>query len=277
MVSQDIAQTRAEWDRIAPGYDRTNTRTQMALGAEALRRAGLSPGMRFLDVASGSGALSVPAARIGASVVAVDLSPVMLTLLQERAHREGLAIETQVMDGHALAIDDDSFDVAGSQFGVMLFPDMPRGVHELARVARRGGRVLMVAYGDPHAIDFLTFLIRGIQAVRPDFTGPPADPVPLPFQLQDPARLHRELVDAGLTEVTVSTVTEATEFQDGAELWDWVIWSNPIAPALIDGLELTSVEREAVIDRLETLIRARAGGSGPATLTNPVHIGIGTK
>jgi len=75
----------------------------------------------------------------------------------------------------------------------------------------------------------------------------------------------------------VNTVTEATEFQDGAELWDWVIWSNPIAPALVDSLELTSVELDAVIDRLDTLIRARAGGTGPATLTNPVHIGIGRK
>jgi len=277
MVSQDIAQTRAEWDRIAPGYDRTNTRTQMALGAEALRRAGLSPGMRFLDVACGSGALSIPAARIGASVVAIDLSPVMLSFLQERAHREGLAIETRVMDGHALEFEEGSFDLAGSQFGVMLFPDMPRGVRELARVVREGGRVLIVTYGDPHAIDFLTFLIRGIHAVRPDFTGPPADPAPLAFQLQDPTRLHRELVAAGLADVTVNTVTEATEFQDGAELWDWVIWSNPIAPALVDSLELTSVELDAVIDRLDTLIRARAGGTGPATLTNPVHIGIGRK
>ena len=48
--------TRAAWDRIAPGYDRTNTPTQMWLGEEGLKRAGLQPGMRFLDVAAGSGA-----------------------------------------------------------------------------------------------------------------------------------------------------------------------------------------------------------------------------
>lgn len=98
----------------------------MWLGNEALLRAGLCPGARFLDVASGSGALSISTARIGAEVVAVDQSPVMLRLLRERASRESLQIDTRAMDGHALAFGDDSFDMAGSQFGVMLFPTCRR-------------------------------------------------------------------------------------------------------------------------------------------------------
>jgi ubiquinone/menaquinone biosynthesis C-methylase UbiE len=53
-------------------------------------------------------------------------------------------------------IDDDSFDMAGSQFGVMLFPDMPMGVSEMVRVAKPGGRVLMIVYGDPHKIVFFS-------------------------------------------------------------------------------------------------------------------------
>src|SRR5688500_8083026 len=122
------------WDRIAPGYDRTNTPTQMGLGQEGLRRAEVRSGTRFLDVAAGSGALSIPAARLGAQVLAVDQSARMLELLTARARGEGLDIQTRVMDGHALQLDDVSFDVAGSQFGVMLFPDMPRGVREMARV-----------------------------------------------------------------------------------------------------------------------------------------------
>ena len=69
------------WDRIAPGYDRTNTPTQMWLGQQGLQRAELRPGMRFLDVAAGSGALSIPAARLGARVLAIDQSPAMLELL----------------------------------------------------------------------------------------------------------------------------------------------------------------------------------------------------
>ena len=85
VTTQELEETRIAWDRIAAGYDRTNTLTQMWLGNEGLRRAELRPGMRFLDVAAGSGALSIPAARLGAQVVATDLSPVMLDLLEARA------------------------------------------------------------------------------------------------------------------------------------------------------------------------------------------------
>src|SRR4029077_3056950 len=126
------------------------------------------------------------AARIGAQVLATDQSPVMLDLLKQRAGKEGLNIETRVMDGHALELDDSSFDMAGSQFGVMLFPEMPKGISEMARVVRPGGRVLMNVYGDPHKIEFFGFFVNAIQSVRPDFTGPPMDPPPLPFQLREP-------------------------------------------------------------------------------------------
>ena len=269
--------TRAAWDSIAPLYDRTNTPTQMWLGNEGLRRAGVGPGVHFVDVAAGSGALSIPAARLGARVLATDQSAVMLDLLQRRARKEGLEIETRVMDGHALELRDAMCDVAGSQFGVMLFPDMPRGIREMTRVVRRGGRVVVIAYGDPHRIDFLGFLVTALQAVRPDFSGPPMEPPPLPFQLRDPERLRRELASAGLMHVRVETITETTRFRSGAQLWEWLTGSNPIVEAVLQELALTPGERGIARQALERLVRERADGSGFAALTNPVHIGIGTR
>lgn len=268
---------REAWDRIAAGYDRTNTPTQLWLASEGLRRAGLREGMALLDVAAGSGALSIPAARLGAQVLAVDRSPAMLDLLRARARREKLGIETRVMDGQALALADGQFDVAASQFGVMLFPDMPRGIREMARVVKPGGRVLVHAYGDPHRIDFLGFLVGALQSVRPEFTGPPTEPPPLPFQLADPARLRDVLAAAGLKDARVETVTETTPFCSGEELWDWIVWSNPIVAEVLGELALQPGELEAVRRRLEAMVRERAGGSAVARLTNPVHIGIGTK
>jgi ubiquinone/menaquinone biosynthesis C-methylase UbiE len=278
MTTQDKEQTwDPAWDKIAPGYDKTNTPTQMWLGNESLRRAKLRAGMRFLDVAAGSGALSIPAARLGAQVLATDQSPVMLELLKARARQEGLDLETRVMDGHALKLDDNSFDVAGSQFGVMLFPDMPKGISEMARVVKPGGRVLMNVYGDPHKIEFFGFFVAAIQSVRPDFDGPPMDPPPLPFQLQDPERLRKELAAVGLKDVEVETITETTEFRTGKELWDWLIWSNPIVEMVLGTLDLTDHERGVIQQELEKMVRERAGGSGAAKLTNPINLGVGTK
>jgi ubiquinone/menaquinone biosynthesis C-methylase UbiE len=277
MITQEHEQTRAAWDRIAPGYDEFVTATHMELGNEGLRRAELRPGMRFLDVAAGSGALSVPAARLGARVLATDQSPVMLERLRARARAEGLDVETRVMDGHALELDDASFDLAGSQFGVMLFPDMPKGIKEMARVVRPGGRVLMNVFGDPHRIEFLEFFVRAIHTVRPGFEGPPMDPPPLPFQLQDPERLRSELNIAGLKMVRVETTTETMQFHTGKELWDWLISSNPVAEIMLAELDLTSDERGAIRDALDPLVRERSEGNGPAVLTSPINIGIGTK
>ena len=270
-------ETKASWDRIASGYDRTNTPTQIWLGHDGLRRAALRPGMRFLDVAAGSGSLSIPAARLGAEVMATDLSPEMLRLLEQRANQERLRIETRVMDGHALELDDNSFDMAGSQFGVMLFPDMPAGIREMARVVKPGGRVLMIAYGDPHKIDFLGFLVAAVQSVRPDFDGPPMDPPPLPFQLRDPQRLHDELAAAGLKDIKIETIVETTQFESGDNLWDWIVGSNPIVETVLGALDLTTDERTVIRRTLDEMVLERAGAGGAAALTNPINIGIGTK
>ena len=270
-------ETRQAWDRIAPGYDRTNTETQMWLGNEALHRAGLRAGMRFLDVASGSGALTIPAARMGAEAFAIDQSPTMLELLGKRADREGLTVETRVMDGHALAFDDDGFDMAGSQFGVMLFSDMSRGIREMTRVVKPGGRVLVIAYGNPHQIDFLSFLVEAVRSVRPDFDGPPMDPPPLPFQLGDPEALRREFAAAGVKEISVETIVESTGFKTGEELWNWIVWSNPIVEEVLGHLELSESERGVIRETLDRMVRDRAQGSGSAILCNPINIGIGRK
>ena len=78
MLTLEREQPQAAWNSIASGYDEFVTPTHMWLANEGLRRAGLRAGMRFLDVAAGSGALSIPAARLGARVLSTDTSPAML-------------------------------------------------------------------------------------------------------------------------------------------------------------------------------------------------------
>ena len=268
---------RDAWDGIAEGYDAYVSTTNFRLANEGIRLAGLRSGMRFLDVAAGSGALSIPAARLGAQVLATDVSPVMMERLAARARDEGLELEARVMDGHALDLEDNVFDVSGSQFGVMLFPDMPRGVRELARVTKPGGRVLMTVFGPPQQVEFLGFFVKAVQSVVPEFTGLPMDPPPLPFQLQDPERLDQELSAAGLKDVRVERTKEEREFHSGNELWDWLTNSNPIVGMVLGQLALSDEQQAVVKQTLEEMVRARSGGSGPAVLTSPVNIGIGTK
>src|SRR5829696_10244936 len=77
------------WDAIAEGYDRYVAPQEIDLANEALVLVGLEPGERFLDVAAGPGGLSLPAARLGARVLATDWSPAMIERFQARVREEG--------------------------------------------------------------------------------------------------------------------------------------------------------------------------------------------
>jgi ubiquinone/menaquinone biosynthesis C-methylase UbiE len=264
------------WGAIAEGYDRYVAPQEAELAAEALRLVGLKPGDRFLDVAAGTGGLGLPAARLGAQALATDWSPEMIARFGARVREEGLAgAEGRVMDCHALDLPDDSFDVTGSQFGVMLVPDQARALREMSRVTRPGGRVLLIAYASPDQQEFLDIFLAAFKAVAPDFPGLPDDPPPLEFQVSDPRVLHQRLSDAGLKDVRVEHTAERPVFSSGQEMWDWVVYGNPIADVLL--ADLTEDQRSRLRQVLDGMLRERAGTDGRAVLTNPVHIGIGTK
>jgi ubiquinone/menaquinone biosynthesis C-methylase UbiE len=264
------------WDSIAAGYDHYVAPQEVDLANEALRLVGLEPGERLLDVAAGTGGLSLPAARLGAQVLATDWSPAMIGRFKARVHEEGLLkADGRVMDCHALDLPNDSFDVVGSQFGVMLVPDQPRALREMVRVTRPGGRVLVITYGRPAELDFLQFFIGALKAVAPEFPGLPDDPPPLEFQASDPEVLRRRLTDAGLKDARIKCTAERPTFASGQEMWDWVLHGNPIPGMLI--ADLTETKRARLRQVLDGMLRERVGANGRAVLMNAVNIGIGSK
>lgn len=274
-VEQHVAPPEA-WDALAAGYDVHVAPQEAELANEALRLVGLKAGERFLDVAAGTGGLSLPAARLGARVVATDWSPAMIGHFQARVRAEGLtSAEGRVMDCHALDIPDDSFDVTGSQFGVMLVPDQPRALREMVRVTRPGGRVFVTAYRLPAELEFLSFFIGALRAVEPEFPGVPDNPPPLEFQLADPEVVRQRLTAAGLKHVHVVQTAERPTFASGQQLWNWLLHGNPIAGLLVSDL---SADQQARLRQvLDGMLGERHGPTGHATLSNPVNIGIGTK
>jgi ubiquinone/menaquinone biosynthesis C-methylase UbiE len=268
---------RETWDLLAPRFDRFATpEWTLPFGEQVLRRVDLRPGVRFLDVACGSGALAIPAARRGADVVAVDIAPGMIERLIARSRAAGLSsIEGRVMNAEALEFPDDTFDVCGSQNGVSVLPDLKRALQEIVRVTRPGGLVLIVAFGAPQKAECLRFLQAALRACIPGFTPPPTDPPHPSFQLASPSRFRQVLADARLTHVQVDTVTWEMTFASAGHFWNVVTSGHPIAGQLTGGM--TSDQRTDVQRVLDGMFRERSGGEQKAVIHTEMNIGIGTK
>lgn len=138
------------WDLAAEGYDDLNAHF-VALGTRLAERAVLYPGDRVLDLACGTGAVALAAARrVGPEghVTGVDLAAAMVAHARENVAAAGVTNATFTqMDAEALEFPDESFTAALSGLGLFFLPDMPRGLAEMARVLQPGGRAAFTAFG----------------------------------------------------------------------------------------------------------------------------------
>ncbi len=103
--------------------------------------AGVDQGMDVLDVATGTGNVAIAAARTGAKVVGLDLTPELLAKAAARARAAAVRVDWRSGDAEALPFPDDSFDCVLSTFGVQFAPDQGRAARELVRVCRPGGLI----------------------------------------------------------------------------------------------------------------------------------------
>ena len=108
----------------------------------------------------------------------------------------------------------------------------------------------------------------------PGFGGLTSDPPPLEFQVAEPGKLQGRLVDAGLVDVNLETISKSLQFESGRELWDWVTNCNPIGARLV--ADLSDEEGVAVRESLESVLDERRDWDGPAILTNTIHIATGS-
>ncbi len=174
----EAAQVRSMFDGIAGVYDALNTAMTAGLHhrwrARAADLARVSPGDRVLDVATGTGDLALElAARVGpgGEVIGSDFSERMLDHAREKAARRGapggVRARFEWADALSLPYDEDSFAAATVGFGARNFADLPRGLAEMARVVRPGGRVVVLEITTPVKPPLSTFYALWFDRVVP--------------------------------------------------------------------------------------------------------------
>jgi demethylmenaquinone methyltransferase/2-methoxy-6-polyprenyl-1,4-benzoquinol methylase len=203
-------QVRAMFDRIARVYDLMNSVMTAGLHHRWRERAAdlaaLEPGGRALDVACGTGDLAIELARrVGpdGAVVGSDFSEAML----EQAGRKSAAVEWDWANALELPYPDGGFDAATVGFGARNFSDLDRGLAEMARVVRPGGRVVVLEITTPQRPPLSTFFAIWFDRVVPalgKLAGDPDAYAYLPSSVKRfpaPEALAARMAAAGLDDV----------------------------------------------------------------------------
>jgi ubiquinone/menaquinone biosynthesis C-methylase UbiE len=223
------AQAVAFWRR----YDEMEARLTRPVSERMLDMAGVSPGMRVLDVASGRGEPALPAAhRVGAhgGVLAVDLVDGMLQIARERASREGLhTIEFQVADAEALDVGQRLFDVATLRWGLMYMRAPERALESIHRALKPGGALVIASWVEPARVAFASLPRRILERYR-DVPLPSSDG-PGVFRHADRSSLDAALQRSGFSlEASEELEVPVVEAPDGRGI---VAWLREMGGALV--------------------------------------------
>ncbi len=206
-------------------YDEAERRLTAPLSDRMIALAGLRPGMRVLDVATGRGEPAIRAARAVApsgGVVGIDIAASMLDMARDRANREGITnLDLRVADAETLeGVPDAAFDVSLARWGLMYFASPVRALAAIRRKLTAQGVLVMAVWAEPECVDYFTLPRRILARHAPvpviDFS------VPGTFHYANEGRLRRDLEIAGFRCDSVEErYTEVMETRTGAGLVAW--------------------------------------------------------
>jgi SAM-dependent methyltransferase len=201
----------------------TNTLTD--IHELVVERLDPQPGDRLLDLATGTGAVAELVARRGADVTGLDLSPGLIETAVARARDQELEIDYVVGDCENLEFEDASFDKVASTCGVMFAPDHEASASELARVTKKGGRIVLANWKPGPGVAELFKLMGPYQ---------PAPPPSIPFDWGDADRVQELLGDA--FELELEEHVSPCEVESGEAYWELFSTSYGPTKTLVENL-----------------------------------------
>ncbi len=199
-----------QWNAVAPAWQQWWDIWQSAtqpISERLVALAGVQPGHRVLDIATGLGEPALTAAqRVGATgrVVATDFSPGMLNKARERAAAVGVAnVDFYRLDAESLDLPGELFDAVVSRWGITELPNLALALQKIEQQLASGGSLAVAVWSSPAAVPFIGIPVA---ILRQRFAVPPPAPgTPSPFSLGDQAKLAAVLTQAGFADVQVET------------------------------------------------------------------------
>ena len=183
--------------------------TMRESGDALVKRLGITAGIKVLDLGCGDGTTALPAARLGADVLGVDIARNLVEAGNKRAHREGLP-NCRFQEGDASALHelkDESFDLVVSIFGAMFAPKPFDVANEMVRVTKAGGRIAMGNWipNDPT-------LVAQILKTSSAYSPPPPEGFVSPITWGIETNVIERFAKAGIAQEKISLVRDTYTF-----------------------------------------------------------------
>jgi ubiquinone/menaquinone biosynthesis C-methylase UbiE len=219
---------RYGWDLAAQDYEPLWQAQLAPAQATLLELVAPAAGERVLDVACGTGLVSLAAARAvgpGGQVLGTDLSGAMVDAARRQAAAQKLSHASFArMDGELLELPDASVDVALCALGLMYLPEPERAVREMRRVLRPGGRLGLAIWGERSRCGW-----AAVFAIVQDEVA--SDVCPLFFRLGQAELLARVCTEAGFEAVAQRRITTTLAYADGDQACNAAFVGGPVALA----------------------------------------------
>jgi len=279
--SEDVlTRQRDAWTAVADGWRRwwpTFERAAQGVNERLVELAGVGPGQRVLDFATGIGEPALTAARAvgpGGAVLGFDLAADMVRHARERAAEAGLDQATfAVGDAHALELEDASFDAALARWGLMLMVDPGRVLEVVGRALRPGGRLAAAVWAEPERVPFLALPTTALR--RALGVEPPPEDEPGPFGLAGPDDAPALLRAAGFADVRSEEVEVEFRFDSLERFHAFLTDLSSTTRSLL--AERTEAEREraraAVFEALAPFVEP----GGAVRMANLSRCVVGTR
>lgn len=224
----------------------------------------LRPGSRVLDIACGTGNLSIPAAQAGAVVTGVDIAPNLLEQARARAAAEGIKAHFVEGDAEQLPFGDASFDVVMSMFGAMFAPRPELVAAEMIRVCRPGGTIAMANWTREGFVG-KTFAVNGRHV-------PPPEGLPSPLAWGDEANVNR-LLGPGTKKVDCvrRTITMEYPFPPGEVL---AYFRKYFGPTQTTYSRLDEAGQKALTEELEKVWQEQNEADGNTTRVSSEYLAV---
>jgi ubiquinone/menaquinone biosynthesis C-methylase UbiE len=274
---------RQSWDKVANNWQKWWKTIE--IGAEQVSRrlielAEIKPGSRVLDIATGTGEPAITAAnQIGNNghILAIDISPQMLSVARQRAISLGLQNVMEFKEGDAETVDlpSSTFDAVLCRWGMTLFLDFDTGLSNIYRSLVGGGRFAAAVWSSADKVPVLAIAVNALLTETKSLP-PPSPKVPGPFSLSDENMLKSSFIKSGFTDVCIERVNVTFEFDSAETYTSCILETSASLHALLTNE--TQERRKEISKAVSEVAREYIqNNSGRASFKNEAILVVGRK